>query len=462
MEQLKATIIDSFDKNLSLISEGEPEYLVNMRKKAYTSFVDSEIFSKDLPAFFRHEDYIHKFLEKTYALLYNYPKSDLQVSNTCPIVGLKTISCRLHNGLYFEKDDYTVLGNGVIIGNLKYILSHKPELAVSLFNRLASEKSGGFFEVNTALFTSGIFVHVPDNVEVELPIQILNGIDYHQEIFMQTRNLISVGKNSKVSFIHCDDSYNDQHSFSNNITEVYVGENSRVDYYKLQQLNNAVMLMNSIFFHLEANACLNTYGVDLHGGMLRNNYYVQLNGENCDANIHGLYLADKQQCVGNYVKVEHLKPNSKSNQIFKGILDDSAKGVFYGHIVVHEHAHHTQAYQSNKNILLTNKAIIKTEPFLEIYNDDVKCSHGATVGQLDPQALFYIKSRGISEKGARALLMYAFCHEIISKMSIETLRVHLEDIIKQRLHGDFETCDQCVFSCKNIDFKKIEIDYTKL
>lgn len=181
-------------------------------------------------------------------------------------------------------------------------------------------------------------------------------------------------------------------------------------------------MINSTVFRQAKDSRLSTHGTVLNGGLIRNDIYVDINGENCDSNIYGLYLVDKNQHVDNQIQVNHLKPNSTSNELFKGIIDDHARAVFNGHVHVHRDAQKTNAYQSNKNLLLTDKAIVNTKPFLEIYADDVKCSHGATVGQLDQDALFYIRSRGISYDNARLLLMYAFAAEVINKITIEPLR----------------------------------------
>jgi Fe-S cluster assembly protein SufD len=176
-----------------------------------------------------------------------------------------------------------------------------------------------------------------------------------------------------------------------------------------------------------------------------------------------LYLVDKDQHVDNEVYVDHFGPNSTSYQLFKGILDDQAKAVFNGHILVHQGAQKTNAYQSNKNILLTDKASVNAKPWLEIYADDVKCSHGAAVGQLDPNALFYIRSRGLSEENARMLLMYAFAAEVINKISIGVLKDTIDDLVKKRLRGELSVCDQCVLNCsKKENTVSFKIDMSKI
>nr|HPI86869.1 SufD family Fe-S cluster assembly protein [Bacteroidales bacterium] len=184
---------------------------------------------------------------------------------------------------------------------------------------------------------------------------------------------------------------------------------------------------------------------------------VKLNGSGADAHINGLYLVDRKQHVDNRVFVEHAVADCTSKELFKGILDDEASAVFNGHVLVKKDAQRTNAYQQNRNILLTDKATVNTRPFLEIYADDVKCSHGATVGQLDSEALFYLRSRGICMASARLLLMYAFAAEVISGMTLQALKDRIDEMIRQRLRGELHICQTCVLHCANQD-KEIHFD----
>jgi Fe-S cluster assembly protein SufD len=218
-----------------------------------------------------------------------------------------------------------------------------------------------------------------------------------------------------------------------------------------------------VFFNLERDARLTTNAITLNGGLIRNEHYVKLNGENCEANVMGVYLVDKTQHVDNQVFIDHAYPNCYSNELFKGILDDSARAVFNGHILVRRDAQKTNAFQNNKNILLTDKAVVNTQPFLEIYADDVKCSHGATVGQLDETAMFYLRSRGISIENARLLLMYAFAAEVINHIKIEPLKIRIDDMVKKRLRGELSICEQCVLHCSTMEQEvKFDIDMSKV
>ncbi len=205
--------------------------------------------------------------------------------------------------------------------------------------------------------------------------------------------------------------------------------------------------------------------VTLGGSHVRNNILVRMNGEHCNLQADGLYLVDREQQCDNYIFVEHAKPLCNSRELYKGIVDDAARARFNGHVLVQDGAVKTEAYQTNRNILLTDKAHVDTRPFLEIYNDDVKCSHGSTIGQLDDQALFYLMTRGISRKTAVTMLSYAFCDEVISAIRIPSLRDAVGDMVKKRLHGELTPCDECALHCTtpcNGPEANFKIDASKL
>ncbi|HRZ20995.1 MAG TPA: Fe-S cluster assembly protein SufD, partial [Bacteroidales bacterium] len=353
--------------------------------------------------------------------------------------------------------------DGIVIGSLAQAIKHFSTLVEESFARIGQATRNGLEALNNAFAQDGIFIYVPDHVSADQTIQIVSMVDHDRNLLLQNRNLIIMGKNSRLKLVHCDDSLNQQPSFTNTITEILLGEGAVIDHYKLQNINDNSSVISTTLFHQEANSQLSTHVTVLNGGLIRNDIYVDMEGENCTSDICGLYLVDKNQHVDNQVQVNHLKPYGTSNQLFKGIIDDHARAVFNGHVHVHRNAQKTNAYQSNKNILLTDKATVNTKPFLEIYADDVKCSHGATVGQLDQEALFYIRSRGISYDNARLLLMYAFAAEVINKITIEPLRLRMDDLVKKRLRGELSICDQCVLHCRTKENTvSFDIDMSKI
>jgi Fe-S cluster assembly protein SufD len=292
---------------------------------------------------------------------------------------------------------------------------------------------------------------------------MVNIVDCDQNLMLHSRNLVIVGKNSHLRLVQCDDSIQHKLSFINSVSEVYLDRDATLDHYKLQNKDEHSTLVNSVYFYQEAGSSLSSNSISLNGGIIRNYSEVMMMGEGGTANIAGLYLMDRNQHIDNQVFVDHRVPRCQSSELFKGILDDHASGVFNGHVIVRKDAQQTNAYQTNKNILLTDKASIESKPFLEIYADDVKCSHGATVGQLDADAMFYIRSRGISESNARILLMYAFAAEVVNKIEIPELRQRIDDMVKKRLRGELSYCDQCVLNCSSQEKKvTFDIDTSKL
>ena len=241
---------------------------------------------------------------------------------------------------------------------------------------------------------------------------------------------------------------------------------AKVTLYRLQGVNTPQRHITQLDITMQEGSTLETCTVTLGGGHVRNNITVRMQGEGCTLRADGLYLIDREQECDNYVFVEHAKPRCTSSELYKGIIDERARARFNGHVLVQDGAVKTEAYMTNRNILLTDKAHVDTRPFLEIYNDDVKCSHGSTIGQLDEQAKFYLQTRGISEKTAVTMLSYAFCDEVVRGIAIPTLRDAVGDMVKKRLHGELSpSCDECAIRCTTpcngemVDFK---IDASKL
>lgn len=382
---------------------------------------------------------------------------------SCEVYGLDTWLITMYNGWYTYKNaPLRILPNGTIVGSLARAMREAPEIVDAWLGKAAT-LNDYFSALNAALAADGFFIYVPDGVQLEKPIQMVNVVNHSSPLFMQTRHLIIVGKGSSVKLVHCDDSHNHTAGFTNSVTEVFMGKHAQVEYYKMQNINDESVIVNKTFINQQGSSSLKTYGICLHGGLIRNEIYNQLLEPHCEAHHYGLFLMDKKQQSDNIVSVIHAAPDCQSNQLYKGILDDYARGVFNGHIHVMRDAQRTAAYQSNRNILLTDKAVINTKPFLEIYADDVKCSHGATVGQLDANAMFYLRARGIDESNARLLLMYAFAAEVLENITIPTLHDRLDDLVKKRLRGELSICDQCVLHCKTPEKPiEFEIDMSKI
>ena len=373
----------------------------------------------------------------------------------CNIPLLQATRIAVVNGHCYEP--LRRLPSGVLLGSLREAMRQYPDL-VGRHMGTAILRPNPYQGLNGQHFTDGVFVLVPDGVSLEEPIQLLDIADSPEATLTQTRNLVVVGRGAQVTLFHCDDSATPRRSVANNVTELLLGQDSQAQYYKMQNMNNASALLNQCFVTMQQGARLLSHAITLNGGHVRNHAEVRMQGARCHAEAHGLYLIDGSQRADNYIYVEHNAPECVSHELYKGIADDSARALFGGHVLAREHAAKTEAYMSNKNILLTDKASVSTHPFLEIYHDDVKCSHGATTGQVNDEEMFYIRSRGISERTARTLLLYAFCDEVVQKMAHPTLREAVADMVKKRLHGELTPCGECAIPCSspcngpNVDF----------
>lgn len=350
------------------------------------------------------------------------------------IKGLNENIIVLVNGVFSEKLSFIKKQNsGIIIENLSSVLKNNPEVVLEHIGRYASIDNG-FTALNTAFTKEGAVVIIPDNAEVKGHIHILNITgEAGKHILTQPRNLIITGRNTKVNIIESYHSLSSEENLVNAVSEVVIGENSFVEIYRLQQENAGSFHINRTQAVQAKNSTFTHYSVTLGGGLVRNDTNVLLNDENCTGNLYGLYLTEGSQHVDNHTLIDHAKPHCQSNEMYKGVLNDNSRGVFNGKVFVREDAQKTNAYQSNKAILLAGTATIDTKPQLEIYADDVKCSHGAAIGQLDDEAVFYLRSRGIGADLAKRVLIRAFANDIFETIENETFHEHLNNLVFEKL-----------------------------
>jgi len=300
------------------------------------------------------------------------------------------------------------------------------------FNKIATKDS--LTSLNTAFSNEGAYIHIPKNKLVDKPIQILHfSTGNESALMLQPRNLIVADENSEVQIFERHQSLTDNPVLTNSVTEIFTAKRAIVDYYKLQNDNsNASLIDNTFVDQKDQSHCL-VHTFSFGGKLTRNNLNFYQNGERIESTMKGITIIGDKQHVDHNTLVHHIEPNCESHQDYKGIFGDSATGVFNGKIVVEKLAQKTNAFQSNNNILLSDKASINTKPQLEIFADDVKCSHGCTIGQLDESAMFYMRSRGIPKKEAKALLMYAFSNNVLSSVRIPELKQRITKVIANKL-----------------------------
>lgn len=454
---LQNQFIEYANNSMEMISANDTPRVKQLRQEALKRFIDNGFPTKKMEKW-RNSRMVECVNED-----FNIDKIENKKHDFCCVIReLDTEVISMTNGQFSDNECLRVLENGIVIGSTRKAMEKYPELFEKYFGTCNINDINGFYDINTALWQDGFFIYAPKNAVGEKPIQIIKIIDEGNNPFIQTRNLIIVEANAQLQIIDCDDSIKEQSSFVNSYTEIFIGENAQLDNYKLQNLNDNSSLLNTNTAKQLANSRLQTHTISFNGGKIRNNIHVDIDGEGAECNLYGLYLVDKIQHVDNQLKVNHNVANCNSNEKFKGILDNEATAVFNGHVYVAPNAQKTNAYQNNSNIILTDKAKVNTMPFLEIYADDVKCSHGSSIGQLDQEAMFYMQQRGISKENARMLLMYAYAAEISNNIGIEALRERIDDMIKRRLKGELSSCENCVFQCntpKEYDFK---IDLSKI
>jgi len=333
----------------------------------------------------------------------------------------------LSTGLDFGKD--------IIAGSLSNLLNKNDTRLEKLFdikNKL--QKDNNIFNLlNTAFLHDGFLLYLPKDTVIDKPFHVINISTGNNKLLNQPHNLIHLESNSKAEIIFEYLSEKATEHFTNIVTEISLDENANLNVYKIQNESpNAFHIENSNILQKNSSV-VKHFSLSFGALITRNNINAELDGENVENNLYGLYLGNKNQQIDNHTFIEHIKPNSNSNELYKGILDDDAKGIFSGKILVQKEAQKTNAFQSNKSVLLSNKAISDSKPQLEIYADDVKCSHGATVGKLDQEALFYIRSRGVPLELARSMLIRAFIDDVVKEISIEQLREKINHTIFQHL-----------------------------
>ncbi|MDP4174763.1 MAG: Fe-S cluster assembly protein SufD [Bacteroidota bacterium] len=323
---------------------------------------------------------------------------------------------------------------GVKFESLRQVLNNEPDF-IEKYLLKSNKTIDGFSALNRAFISDGIVLRVPDSTILENPVHLLfiSGSD-EENLLVQPLNYIFVGKNSQIKIIESTVGVGSKAYLLNSVTEIFTGENSVTNYYKIQNDPDTCFQVSRTLIHQERSSVFTSNVISIGGELIRNDISTIFESEGCESNLYGLYLADGKRHIDNHTLIDHAVAHCHSNELYKGILDEKARGVFNGKVLVRKDAQKTQAYQSNKNLLLSRLAKVDTKPQLEIFADDVKCSHGATIGQLDEQSMFYLRSRGIGTEKARSLLLNAFASDIVDLISIEPLRETMNRIILDRLH----------------------------
>jgi Fe-S cluster assembly protein SufD len=399
----------------------------------------SEFRKSGLPST-RHEEFKHtpltRELEKAFSLT-GSSSDDVAVNLNAYALPLEANVIAFINGVFSREFSRIVSSaSEFTISDLQSAERSIPEVQQHL-GKYANITNDAYTAWNTAAWTEGLFVHVPKNTKLSHPIVIHHIGATNSESSAINRNLFVLETGAEATIIEKFDTQGSGNHFLNVVTEIVVGENSHLELYSINNDQGNRYQFNSIDIYQSRSSRVNTYTFSLDGKVVRNNLQLILDGEGIESHMYGLYMLKDNTLADNHTVVDHRKPNSFSNELYKGIMDGTSKGVFNGKIYVRPQAQKTNAFQANKNILLTDKASVNTKPQLEIWADDVKCSHGCTSGQLDEEALFYLRARGISKETARAMMLYAFAEQVIEQVKIPALKEYLDSMISERLHKNF-------------------------
>lgn len=388
----------------------------------------------------KNEEYkftnLTKALEKNIDFNTSSPESVLsrdQIENV-KINNLDAYTLVFVNGEYAEQYSDKIEENGLQVSTLDHAIKHNTEVVTEYFGKQANVQNDAFVALNTAFSQNGVFIKVNDNVIIDRPIALyFIGDGTSSQSIYNVRNLLLIGKSAQLTVLEKFDTLGEQKSFTNAVNEIHVAQNANARYFKIENDTESAYHISNVSVVQERDSNFTANTIALNGAMVRNNLDIKINGEGCEAYMNGLYMLGGKTHVDNHTVVDHMMPNSYSNELYKGIMNDKSKGVFNGKIFVRQDAQKTNAFQSNKNILLTNDATVNTKPQLEIWADDVKCSHGCTTGQLDQEALFYLQARGIKKEKARAILLHAFASDVIENLASEAVEAYVEEILATRL-----------------------------
>lgn len=436
--------IDLFSQTEDLICRHSAEAMNAPRATAFADFERQGFPTKKLEKY-KYTD-ISKYFEPNYGLNLNrieIPVNPYEVFK-CDVPNMSTSLYFIVNDAFYNKalPKYN-LPEGVIFCSLKEAAAKYPDLVKKHYGKLADTSKDGITAFNTAFAQDGVFFYVPRNVIVEKPIQLINILRADVDFMVNRRMLIVIEDGAQARMLVCDHAMDDVNFLSTQVIEVFVGENATFDLYELEETHTSTVRISNLYARQQANSNLLLNEMTLHNGTTRNTTEVVFAGERAETNLCGMAIADKNQHVDNNTTIDHAVPNCNSNELYKYVLDDQSVGAFAGMVLVRPGAQNTNSQQTNRNLCATREARMYTQPQLEIYADDVRCSHGATVGQLDDNALFYMRARGISEKEARLLLMFAFVNEVVDTIRLDALKDRLHHLVEKRFRGELARCRGC-------------------
>ncbi len=436
--------IDLYNQCKGMINKHAPQVLNDLRDKAFDDFCRLGFPSNKVERY-KYTD-MQKIFEPDYGLNLNrleIPVNPYDVFK-CDVPNLSTSLYFVVNDSFYDKMlPKCSLAEGVVVGSLSKVATEHPELVAKYYGKIANTGDDAVTALNTMLSQDGLMVYVPKNVKVEKAIQVINILRSDVDLMVNRRVLIVMEQGSEAKFLFCDHAADDRNFLATQVIEAFVGENAKLDLYCLEETHYKNTRVSNVYIEQQANSVVNHNVITLHNGVTRNRLDLVFKGEGAECFANGCVIADKSQHIDNNTLIDHQVGHCTSHQLYKYVLGDEAVGAFAGRILVRKDAQKTSSNEINQNLCTTKKARMFTQPMLEIYADDVKCSHGSTVGQLNDVAMFYMRQRGISEKEAKLLLEFAFVNEVVDQIQLEPLKERLRYLVEKRFRGELNKCEGC-------------------
>ena len=441
--------IDLYDECREVLEQQSPALLNMVRRTAREQLATARLPRKG------SEDYEATDLEAVFAHDYGVNvnrlpfEADPGETFHCDVPNLSTCLYYSSNDAFHSSATAERNIGQVVVEPFSMAAVDYPELMADYYGKIA-KMGDPTVALNSLLVQDGLLIYVPDGVVAERPIQLVNIFNAVLDMMVQRRLLIVVGKNAAIKLLACDHTQSPDYRYLNNqVVEIVAMQGAMLDYYDMEESTPKTSRVSSIYVEQHESSNVLIDGITLTNGFTRNNYHVEVNGEHAETHLLGMTIASGEQHVDSHTFISHNAPRCHSNEMFKYVLNDNAVGAFAGKILVQPGCPRVEAYQGNRNLCGAPTAKMYTKPQLEIYTDDVMCSHGSAVGQLDEEALFYMRSRGIGIEEARRLLMQAFVADVIDGVRLDALKDRLHYLVEKRFAGTLSNCAGCMASCKN-------------
>lgn len=436
--------IELYDECRGMICGHSADVMNAVRDEAYENFKRQGFPTKKVERY-KYTD-IAKLFEPNYGL--NLNRLDIPVNPfdafKCDVPNLSTSLYFVVNDAFYSKNEPKAsLPEGVIVGSLKETAEKNSDFIAKYYSKLAKTDEDAVTALNTMLAQDGLLVYVPKNTVVDRTVQVINILRSDVDLMVNRRVLIVVEEGAEIKLLFCDHAADDRRFLATQVIEAYVGRNASLDLYCLEETHAKNVRVSNLYINQEADSRMNHNVITLHNGVTRNRLDLTLSDEGAECVLNGCVISDKEQHVDNNTLIDHKAAHCQSSQLYKYVLDGKSVGAFAGKVLVRHGSQKTVSEMRNQNICATREARMFTQPMLEIYADDVKCSHGSTVGQLNDAAMFYMRQRGISEKEAKLLLEFAFVNEVIDTIKLEPLRDRLHHLVEKRFRGELSKCEGC-------------------